>query len=133
MRPARTTIRIAWVAAIAAAALAGCSGLNKKKDPVVVDPNVYPQDYRKQIGVLLATTSKDAADFHGTLIGQPVLKQVGDSPHYIVCVQFTGHGVRRTKIAIYLEGAVTQFVDATPEQCGDAQYQPFTELEGKRS
>ncbi len=122
-----------FAASIMAALLAGCSGLAKKKEPVAVDPNVYPQDYRKQIGVLLATTSKDAADFHGTLISQPVLKQVGDSPHYIVCVQFTGRGVRRTKVAIYLEGAVTQFVDATPEQCGDAQYQPFTELEGKRS
>ncbi len=132
MRSAVRSFRVAAVAAVAAAVLAGCSG-DKKKEPVVVNPNIYPQDYRKQIGLLLATTSKDAADFHGTLISQPVLKQVGDSPHYIVCVQFTGHGARWTKVAIYLEGAVTQFIDATQEQCSDAQYQPFTELEGKHS
>ncbi len=131
MRSTVRSFRVVAVAAIAATLLAGCSG-DKKKEPVVVNPNVYPQDYRKQIALLLATTSKDAADFRGTLISQPVLKQIGDNPHYIACVQFTGHGVRRTKVAIFLEGAVTQFVDATQEQCGDAQYQPFTELEGKR-
>jgi hypothetical protein len=133
VHPEGTSVRIALAAAIAAASLAACSGLDKKKEPVVVNPNVYPQDYRKQIGLLLATTSKDAADFHGTLISQPMLKNVGDTPHYIVCVEFNGHGVRWTKVAIYLEGAVTQFIDATPEQCGDAQYQPFGELEGKPS
>ncbi len=116
-----------------AAVLAGCSA-DKKKDAAVVNPNVYPQDYRKQIGLLIATTSKDAADFHGTMISQPVLKPVGgDAPHYVVCVQFTGHGVRQTKVAIFLEGAVTQFINATAEHCGDAQYQPFTELDSKRS
>ena len=32
-------------------------------------------------------------------------------------------------VAIYLAGEITQFVDSTPAQCGDAVYQPFTELE----
>jgi hypothetical protein len=32
-------------------------------------------------------------------------------------------------MAIFLGGEITQFVDSTPEQCGDAVYQPFTELE----
>jgi hypothetical protein len=31
--------------------------------------------------------------------------------------------------AIYLSGNIVQFVDATPEQCGNAPYQPFKELE----
>ena len=32
-------------------------------------------------------------------------------------------------MAIFLGGDITQFVDSTPLQCGDAVYQPFTELE----
>ena len=55
----------------------------------------------------------------------------GDNPHYIVCVQFNGHGQIKNKVAIYLAGEITQFVDATPEQCGDAAYQPFKELEAE--
>jgi hypothetical protein len=126
------------ILALAASAvlIAGCSGLGakKKEDTVVIDPNVYPQDYRQRIGLMLAQTSKDAADFHGTLISQPMLKPVGgESPHYVVCLQFTGHGQSHTKVAVFLEGAMTQFIDAKPEQCGDAQYQPFGELEGKKS
>ena len=123
MRPAGIKYYAMPALAVSAALIAGCSGVNSKKhDTVVVDPNVYPQDYRKRIGVMLTQSSKDAADFRGTLISQPMLKPVGgETPHYVVCMQFTGHGQRRIKVAIFLEGAVTQFIDATAEQCGDAQ------------
>ena len=46
----------------------------------------------------------------------------------MVCVQLNGHGQMKNKVAIYLGGQITQFVDSTPEQCGDAAYQPFKEL-----
>jgi hypothetical protein len=116
----------------AAIGIAGCNGFGgpKKQDATpAVDPNVYPANYRPQLAQFLQTVLQDRAAFHGALIGQPVLKQVGDNPHYIVCLQLIDHGQRRNKVAIYLSGAITQYIDATPEQCGDAQYTPFTELE----
>jgi hypothetical protein len=30
---------------------------------------------------------------------------------------------------VFLSGQMTQFIDATPEQCADAAYQPFKELD----
>jgi len=116
----------------AAIGMAGCNGFGgpKKQDATpAVGPDIYPANYRPQIAQFLQTVLQDRATFYGALIGQPVFKQVGDKPHYIVCIQLIDHGQRKNKVAIYLAGAITQFIDATPEQCGDAQYQPFKELE----
>jgi hypothetical protein len=111
---------------IAAVAVAGCA--SKTQQPQAVDPNLYPTNYRSQITVFLRQSLSDRADFRGAQIGQPVLKPVGSNPHYVVCVQFNARSQIKTKVAIYLEGQITQFLDATPAQCADATYQPFTEL-----
>ena len=116
--------------ALLAAAAAGCSFNTQQPAAPVVDPNLYPQNYRKQIAVYLSQELLDRADFRGARIAQPVLKPVGGAePHYIVCLQFSGRSQIKNKMAMYLAGEITQFVDSAPEQCGDAVYQPFTELE----
>jgi hypothetical protein len=69
------------------------------------------------------------ADFRGAMISEPALKPIEQSQHYVVCVQFNPRSAIKTKAAVYLSGQMTQFVDATPEQCADASYQPFKELE----
>lgn len=122
-----------------AAALAGCSALNfhlggSNSAQPAVDPNLYPANYRMQIAHLLATLLKDRADFYGALIAPPALKPVADSTnlHYVVCVQLDGHNVQRNKVVIYLAGEPTQFIDSTPQQCADAGYQPFPELQNAK-
>jgi hypothetical protein len=121
-----------------AAALAGCSGLNfhlggsnSAQTAATVDPNLYPADYRMQIARLLSTLLKDRADFYGALISPPTLKSVAGSPnqHYVVCVQLDGHNVQKNKLVVFLAGQPTQFVDSGPQQCGDAAYQSFGELQ----
>jgi hypothetical protein len=116
--------------ALLAASLAGCSFNTQHPAAPVVDPNLYPQNYRKQVAVFLTTELTDRADFRGARISPPALKPVGgDTPHYVVCLQFNGHSQIKNKMAIYLAGDIVQFIDAAPEQCSDAAYQPFTELE----
>jgi hypothetical protein len=44
-------------------------------------------------------------------------------------VQFNPQSAIKPKAAVFLTGQMTQFIDATPEQCADAAYQPFKELE----
>ena len=122
---------------LAALALAGCSGGGMfggpKRDlpPPSVDANLYPSNYRKQIATMLSMHLTNRADFRGALIAQPELKPVAESstPHYVVCVQLNGRNQSRTKAAVFLGGDLTQFVDATPEQCAGGAYQSFTELE----
>jgi hypothetical protein len=110
--------------------LAGCSFNTQHPAAPVVDPNLFPQNYRKQIAVYLSQELMDRADFRGAQISQPVLKPVGGpTPHYVVCLRFNGHSQIKNKMTIYLAGDIAQFVDAAPEQCSDAVYQPFAELE----
>jgi hypothetical protein len=124
---------------LAAGALGACSGgfhgFGAKRAPeAVVDPNAYPANYRQQISTLLVMNLKDRADFHGAFIAPPALKPVAESqtPHYVVCVLLTGHNNKRNKAVVYLDGRPNEFIDATPEQCDGAAYQPFPELEGER-
>jgi hypothetical protein len=69
------------------------------------------------------------ADFRGAMISEPAIKSVGPTEHYVVCVQFNPRSLIKTKAAVYLSGQMTQFIDATPEQCANAVYQPFKELD----
>ena len=108
---------------LASVAIAGCS-----TPKPAVDPNVMPTDYRNQIATYLSQLLTDRADFRLSLIGAPVLKPVGASEHYIVCVMLNGRNQHKEKIVIYLGANINQFLDATPGQCADAAYQPFKEL-----
>jgi hypothetical protein len=121
---------------VAGLALAGCSsspfGGPKRAQPVVtVDPNLYPANYRQQITALLLTQLHQRPDFFNTMISPPVLKPVAESTNlrYVVCLQFNARLDHRNKGVIFLGGSPTQDGDATPQQCGDAAYGPFPELQ----
>jgi hypothetical protein len=115
---------------IATGALAACSGFGRNQQTAAPDPNVSPTNYRGTLVTFLRQSLTDRSDFHGVTIAEPALKPVGPSQHYVVCVQFNPRGqIKTTKAAVYLSGQMTQFIDATPEQCADAVYQPFKELE----
>jgi hypothetical protein len=109
---------------LASLAIADCSNTPKP----AADATVMPTDYRNQIATYLGLVVTDRADFHNSMIGAPVLKPVGSSDHYIVCVMLNGHNQHKEKVVIYLGTMVNQFVDATPGQCADTAYQPFKEL-----
>jgi hypothetical protein len=119
---------------LAALALAGCGGFggfgSKRNQPdVVVDSNLYPANYRIQIATMLRTLLSDRSDYNA-LISPPMLKPVPDSPnpHYVVCLQFNKPDGPVTKVVLFLGGEPQQYVDAMPEECEGAPYQPFTEL-----
>jgi len=118
---------------IAALAVSGCSSFGGTKRPqaeATVNPNVYPSNYREQIVGVLNMQLNNPVDFRTALISQPMLKPLADSslPHYVVCLQFPNRSDHQIKVVIFLEAAPTQYIDATPQLCGDAAYQPFPEL-----
>lgn len=121
----------AWMGcAIAVCAVAGCSDLKGPSDPVAgVDANAFPTQYQLKIAKYLLTELTDQADFRGAMISQPAIKPVGTSTRYVVCVRLNGHNQRKDKVAVFLSGTIIQFLAPTPEQCGDAQYEPFRDLD----
>jgi hypothetical protein len=114
---------------LAAGALAGCSGFSKPQQAASTDPNVFPANYRSSLLAFLRQSLTNRSDFRDVMLSEPAIKPVGQSQHYVVCVQFNPQSKIKTKAAVYLSGQITQFVDAGPEQCADAAYQPFKELE----
>ena len=70
--------RVVWTAVLAAS-VAGCSFNTDRPPTPTVDPNLMPQNYRKQIAVYLSTELLDRADFRGARIAPPALKPVGGS------------------------------------------------------
>jgi hypothetical protein len=119
-----TITRTAIALLLGSIAIAGCSNTPKPE----VDANVMPTDYRNQIATYLGQVVTDRADFRNSMIGSPVLKPVGATEHYIVCVMLNGRNEHKEKVVIYLGTNINQFVDAAPGQCVDAAYQPFKEL-----
>ena len=118
--------RAGMVLVMAAVALGGCSA---RKEQQAVDPNALPTNYRSTLVAFLRQSLNTRADFRGAMISEPILKPVGPSQHYVVCIQFNPRSQIKTKAAVFLSGQMTQFIDASPEQCADAVYSPFKELD----
>lgn len=105
----------------------GCSSATNKPNEVV-NSEVYPANYKNQIAGLLMTNLTQNADYRNSLISPPVMKPVGQNQHYVACVQLNGFNQHKEKAVIYFAGNINQFVDATPDECAGAAYEPFTEL-----
>ena len=64
-----------------------------------------------------------------------MLKPFGAESRYAACVRYNardGEGQyagSKDRIAVFYAGELNQLIIATPEQCGNAAYQPFPELE----
>lgn len=118
-----------------AVALTGCSLFDKKSDgpPVVV--NQVPPNYRATLLEFLKGHLNDPNGVRDAYITEPSLQPIADDTRYVVCVRFNakdGYGQytgSKDHIGIYFAGKLTQFLAATREQCGNAAYQRYPELE----
>lgn len=115
--------------AVVAVALAGCGGdLHFPKQDPPVDPNLAPTDYRDKLVLMLQTSVEDPTAMRDPFISEPALKPFGKESRYVVCVRYNDGQSPHEKVAVYYGGSLNQFINATPEQCGGAAYQPFPEL-----
>jgi hypothetical protein len=117
--------------------LAGCAGgegtlATETKGGASV--NVLPVNYRAEILAYQRSFLNDPTGIRQAAISQPALKSIGSTERYVVCVRFSAKapngsytGVRE-HLAIFLAGKLDQ-MGATREQCHDAVYEPFPELE----
>jgi hypothetical protein len=111
--------------------LAACAG---GKD-VPVNPNLYPADFKKEVLLTMPKLLRDPAHVRDAGLSDPVLRQAGKEQRYTVCVRANSRaedgsypGVK-DRIGYFYGGHLNQLVEATPEQCGNAVYKPFPELE----
>ena len=97
--------------------------------------NVYPTNYRAELIAYLRTYLNDPTGIREAAISEPALKPAGFGDRYVACVRFNpkraggGYAGAKDHLAIYAGGKLDRFVDAAGENCKDAAYAPFPELE----
>jgi hypothetical protein len=114
--------------------LAGCATddyLGKPKDI----PNVFPAEYKKEILDTMTGMFEDPTNVRDAYISEPALTPVGKDQRYTVCVRSNSRNYNKRykgivdHIGFFYGGHLNQLVEATKEQCGNAAYKPFPELE----
>ena len=114
-------------------ALAACTSDSKKDaEP---EPNIFPTNYKNEILDTLTRVLDDPTNVRDAFITEPVLRSTGKDQRYVVCVRANARDINRQyagskdRIAYFFGGHINQLVEATKEQCSNAPYKPFPELE----
>ena len=117
---------------VLAISLIGCSSSSKQPEE---NPNEFPANYKNEIMLTMTSMLDDPTNIRGAFISEPVLRQAGKEERYVICVRSDSRDVNRQytgskdRIGYFYAGHLTQLIDATKEQCGNAAYKPFPELE----
>lgn len=96
--------------------------------------NFYPQNYRSEISAYLRTYLNDPTGLHDAMVSEPLLKPRGLGNRYESCVRYSakkdagGNTPARDHLVTFVDGKLETFQDAK-EQCANAAYAPFPELE----
>jgi hypothetical protein len=114
-----------------AAALAACSSDSKPENP-----NLFPTDYKTEIVTTLKKlfASNDTIKVTAAVISDPALRPVNKEQLYTACVRYMAHGTspgeigNAVRIAYFYGGHLNQLIEANKDQCGNAAYKPFPEL-----
>jgi hypothetical protein len=113
-----------------AMALGACAASNKEPEA-----NIVPTNYRQEIIDTITHMLDDPTNVRDAYVSEPVLRQAGKEERYAVCVRSNSRNLMREytgskyHIAYFFAGHLNQLIDATKEQCGNAAYKPFPELE----
>ena len=113
-------------------AFAGCSSSSKAPEE---NPNQFPANYKDEILLTMTNSLDDPTNVRDAYISDPVIRRAGKDERYIVCVRSDSRNANKhytgskDRIAYFYGGHLNQLVDATKEQCGNAAYKPFPELE----
>jgi hypothetical protein len=117
--------------------LAGCAGERQFSGVETqggASVNVFPEKYRAEILAYQRSYLNDPTGVRSAAISQPVLRKVGSVERYVVCVRFNAKAPNgsytgvRDHLVIFLAGKLDQ-MGVTREECRDAAYEPFPELE----
>jgi len=121
------------VLSVLAVGLIGCSGSGSKQPEE--NPNVFPADYKNEILLTMTNALEDPTNIRDAFVSEPVLRQAGKEERYVVCVRSDSRNANKQytgsmdRIGYFYAGHLNQLIDATKEQCGNAAYKPFPELE----
>ena len=107
-----------------------CAGARNRE---VRDPR--PENYKPDILAMLHVYLRDPTQIRDAAASEPTPVLVGTTNRYVVCLRFNAkkssgeYAGLKQYMAIFVAGRLDQMVEAKPEQCAAADYQPFPEAE----
>jgi hypothetical protein len=107
------------------------------KSPMASDANLPPNNrYKTEIVDTLRTifSKNDTTSVSNALLSEPALRSVGGEQRYIACVRYAAHyadlqmTTTTERAAYFFGGHVNQLIEAGKDDCANAAYKPFPEL-----
>ena len=124
------------VTLFAAAMVSACAS---SPPPVMSgEPNVAPVNYKTEILAYMRTYLNDPTGVREAYISEPALISVGGTQRYVSCLRFNAKNSvgkyegSKDRVVAFLSGRFDTLALARGEQCKDANWQPFPELEKLR-
>ena|ERR1700759_3349090 len=122
---------------VALLTVAGCnSEWQYGRERTVSSNTVVPTNYRADILAFMHTYLNDPVGVRDAFLAEPELRTLENFERYTVCLRYTarksgggGYAPSKDSLVLFREGRLDRVVDNAKEQCKDANYQPFPELE----
>ena len=132
---------------VALAALTACGEDTELRAVREARLNVYPDHYKADLAAAVHSYAADPTNIRDAYVTDPTVRKIGEQNRYAACVRFNAKNSdgrytgSRDMMAIFVAGRFDQFVDPSipgsqsavvtqvKEQCGQADYSRFPELE----
>ena len=117
--------------------LAGCgsSDWTRERDRSERAFSTPPADYKPDIVAFMRTYLNEPAGVRGAFVSEPAMRTLGGVNRYTVCLRYNArksgglYAGSKDSLVLFSEGRLDRVVDNAREQCKDAAYVPFPELE----
>jgi hypothetical protein len=128
-----------WLAPALALALAGCT--TYQTDLLYAHARneqankTAPVNYRGDILDFMRTYLNDPMRVRGAFVSEPALRTFDNNDRYASCLRYNArksdgqYAGSKDSLVLFRDGRLDRVVDNAREQCKDAAYQPFPELE----
>ena len=137
--PAQELIRggnLCWLALAGALALAGCnSDWMHARERSEQANTTLPTNYKADIVAFMHTYLNDPTGVRDAFVSAPELRTLDNANRYVVCLRYNArsssgkYAGSKDSLVMFRDGRLDRIVDNVREQCKDASYQPFRELE----
>ena len=121
---------------LAALLLSGCNSdwmrARERSDEVYL---TAPANYRADILAFMHAYLNDPSGVRDAFISEPSKRTLENIERYALCLRYNarksggGYAGSKDSLVLFREGRLDRVVDNAKEQCKDAAYQPFPELE----
>src|SRR2546422_734370 len=129
------SVRLGALLLAFALTFSACTVGRLKEDPSRESTNPRPENYKSDILAMLHVYLRDPTQIRDAAASEPKLQLVGQRTRYVVCLRFNAkkssgeYAGAKQYLAIFVAGRLDQMVEAKPEECAAAEYQPFPEAE----